>query len=456
MPTTCSTCACCPTRTTSASCAPLTGRDAPVAAYLRGAARGRSRCWRRSRPSCERWLPALRRRPAQLPDGGDRLHRRPAPLGVPRRAAGRGASPARAATLVRHRELDARRMTAACQPPTAAAVPAATVLFPGGAARAEGVRGALPRPGGRVPARAAARSAWSPEAAAARCARPATPVALRAVGTLAELDRGRQRAGRHPARALPRHAALRSLGAPRSRPTACGSAAPSSWSTTTRSSRRRRRMLRHGAGAGRRHRARCERRARAPFLAAHRFDDAGWVANRWCEILPIPLAAKQKLMELETRWRGCDWSTTSCAARASCRAEPQARPPARAACAAAPAGPAAAPRHGEPAPARPGGRDARHARRAGARRQRPAQRLQRQSKCVSTWSIGGSASPCPASRGAARRAPSPMSNSGRLHRPAHTPRGGPLHQPDASSRLAQPEPGVARARRACSRRVLTG
>jgi Lon protease-like protein len=35
-----------------------------------------------------------------------------------------------------------------------------------------------------------------------------------------------------------------------------------------------------------------------PFLEPHRFDQAGWVANRWCEILPIPLAAKQKLMEL--------------------------------------------------------------------------------------------------------------------------------------------------------------
>ena len=35
-----------------------------------------------------------------------------------------------------------------------------------------------------------------------------------------------------------------------------------------------------------------------PFLQPYRFDDAGWVANRWCEILPIPLAAKQKLMEL--------------------------------------------------------------------------------------------------------------------------------------------------------------
>ena len=36
-----------------------------------------------------------------------------------------------------------------------------------------------------------------------------------------------------------------------------------------------------------------------PFLEPYRFEDAGWVANRWCELLPIPLAAKQKLMELE-------------------------------------------------------------------------------------------------------------------------------------------------------------
>jgi Lon protease-like protein len=35
-----------------------------------------------------------------------------------------------------------------------------------------------------------------------------------------------------------------------------------------------------------------------PFIEPYRFDDAGWVANRWCEILPIPLAAKQRLMML--------------------------------------------------------------------------------------------------------------------------------------------------------------
>lgn len=36
-----------------------------------------------------------------------------------------------------------------------------------------------------------------------------------------------------------------------------------------------------------------------PFLAPHRLDDAGWVANRWCEVLPISGAAKQRLMALD-------------------------------------------------------------------------------------------------------------------------------------------------------------
>jgi Lon protease-like protein len=38
---------------------------------------------------------------------------------------------------------------------------------------------------------------------------------------------------------------------------------------------------------------------RLPFAPPFRLDDAGWVANRWCELLPVPLAAKQKLMALE-------------------------------------------------------------------------------------------------------------------------------------------------------------
>jgi len=37
---------------------------------------------------------------------------------------------------------------------------------------------------------------------------------------------------------------------------------------------------------------------KVPFAEPYRLNDAGWVANRWCELLPVPLAAKQKLMEL--------------------------------------------------------------------------------------------------------------------------------------------------------------
>lgn len=35
-----------------------------------------------------------------------------------------------------------------------------------------------------------------------------------------------------------------------------------------------------------------------PFAAPYAFDNAAWVANRWCEILPLPLPAKQKLLLL--------------------------------------------------------------------------------------------------------------------------------------------------------------
>ncbi|MFZ2649782.1 MAG: LON peptidase substrate-binding domain-containing protein [Burkholderiaceae bacterium] len=41
-----------------------------------------------------------------------------------------------------------------------------------------------------------------------------------------------------------------------------------------------------------------EAQGTSPFLQPYELDNAGWVANRWCEILPIPLGAKQKLMEL--------------------------------------------------------------------------------------------------------------------------------------------------------------
>jgi uncharacterized protein len=32
---------------------------------------------------------------------------------------------------------------------------------------------------------------------------------------------------------------------------------------------------------------------------ADQLDDCGWVANRWCELLPVPTDLKQRLMELD-------------------------------------------------------------------------------------------------------------------------------------------------------------
>ena len=36
-----------------------------------------------------------------------------------------------------------------------------------------------------------------------------------------------------------------------------------------------------------------------PLLPPYQLDDCGWVANRWCELLPLPVALKQRLMELD-------------------------------------------------------------------------------------------------------------------------------------------------------------
>jgi Lon protease-like protein len=36
-----------------------------------------------------------------------------------------------------------------------------------------------------------------------------------------------------------------------------------------------------------------------PLQEPYKLDDCGWVANRWCELLPLPVALKQRLMELD-------------------------------------------------------------------------------------------------------------------------------------------------------------
>ena len=37
-----------------------------------------------------------------------------------------------------------------------------------------------------------------------------------------------------------------------------------------------------------------------PVAAPFQYDDCGWVANRWCELLPMQIELKQRLMELES------------------------------------------------------------------------------------------------------------------------------------------------------------
>jgi Lon protease-like protein len=39
--------------------------------------------------------------------------------------------------------------------------------------------------------------------------------------------------------------------------------------------------------------------AQMPLQGPWRLDDCGWVANRWCELLPLPMQLKQQLMELD-------------------------------------------------------------------------------------------------------------------------------------------------------------
>lgn len=36
-----------------------------------------------------------------------------------------------------------------------------------------------------------------------------------------------------------------------------------------------------------------------PLAPPWKLDDCGWIANRWCELLPLPVPLKQRLMELD-------------------------------------------------------------------------------------------------------------------------------------------------------------
>ena len=37
-----------------------------------------------------------------------------------------------------------------------------------------------------------------------------------------------------------------------------------------------------------------------PIPKPHRLDDCGWVANRWCDLLPVDSDVKQRLLETDS------------------------------------------------------------------------------------------------------------------------------------------------------------
>ncbi len=49
-----------------------------------------------------------------------------------------------------------------------------------------------------------------------------------------------------------------------------------------------------------RRRAQGAESVRLPVGEPYRFDDCGWVANRWCELVPMQLELRQRLMELDS------------------------------------------------------------------------------------------------------------------------------------------------------------
>jgi Lon protease-like protein len=49
-----------------------------------------------------------------------------------------------------------------------------------------------------------------------------------------------------------------------------------------------------------RRRAQGAEAVRLPIGEPYQFDDCGWVANRWCELVPMQLELRQRLMELQS------------------------------------------------------------------------------------------------------------------------------------------------------------
>jgi hypothetical protein len=105
------------------------------------------------------------------------------------------------------------------------------------------------------------------------------------VGVLARHRRGRRRAGRHPARALHRRLALPPAAPPSQRDNGLW-VAPAVERLPDDPPRLPGPAMLQTVQALAEAIRKLQARA-APFAPPFRLDDAGWVANRWCELLPI-------------------------------------------------------------------------------------------------------------------------------------------------------------------------
>ena len=298
-PTTCSTSASCRTRTTFASCARSPAATPPSARTSNRSPRW-STCWRRSRRFLRRWLPAFE---------ADQRSYLTVAIGC---TGGQHRSVWFAERLARCVRRDRRRRSCAIASSTPLSRPEAartamaelplfplrTVLFPDGLLELKIFE-------------ARYLDLMS------RCLRERAPFGVVA---LARGQRGAQRRGRAGAALRSRHARRADRRRQRRRPASCSFAAAARERFDVGATRQERDGLwlaRHDAGrrptglaaptASQAHVVKSLADAIAtlaaqgaePFLEPHRFDDAGWVANRWCEILPLPLEAKQRLMTLD-------------------------------------------------------------------------------------------------------------------------------------------------------------
>ena len=242
-----------------------------------------------------RWLPAFEADQRCLPHRGDRLHRRPASLGLVRRAARRGVSRKRRHL---HPPSRARCVVSAIALPDLELplFPLRTVLFPDGLLELKIFEARYldlmsrcmreTRPFGVVCLKSGSEARGSGE-----------PVSLYDVGTLAELiDVDSAQAGILIVRC--RGTRRFALGATRQQADGLWVGAAERRSADDPDDRTRARRMPASRRASAMPSPASPPRAAGLSSSRTASTSASWVANRWCELLPLPLEAKQRLMTL--------------------------------------------------------------------------------------------------------------------------------------------------------------